>query len=147
MIVIGPDGSTALGTVPGAMPPPGALLWLIRGPRLLADQWAAVVAGHAHSSLVARHDRQAVRTRPQPPLTLPSPHPAGAPAGASAAAAPPARPSPSLAERRAAEALRAAYIAELEEREANRHSYARRNGGLAGSSMGWSALSFLPFLV
>lgn len=85
---------------------------------------------------------------PQPPLTLPSPHPAGAPAAASATtAAAAARPSPSRAERRAAEALRAAYIAELEEREANRHSYARRNGGLAGSSMGWSALSFLPYLV
>jgi len=84
---------------------------------------------------------------PLSPPARPAPHLAAASAGAQTGSAAPARPEPSRAERRAAEALRAAYIAELEEREAARHSYARRNGGLAGNSAGWSALSFLPYLV
>lgn len=52
---------------------------------------------------------------------LAAPHAAG-PAPTAPAAA---RREPTRAERRAAEELRAAYIAELEEREAARHSYAR----------------------
>lgn len=48
---------------------------------------------------------------------------------------------------REAEERRAAYLAALEEREADRRALMRHNSGLAGSCSGWGALSFLPYLV
>lgn len=43
--------------------------------------------------------------------------------------------------------MRAAYLAELEEREASRRELSRRNAGLGGTPAGAWGLSFFPYVI
>lgn len=87
-------------------------------------------------------------------LPLTTPRPARAPrsaAGAAAAAPPRPRSSDSdsstgsgRSSRRSSNDVGAAYLAELEEREASRREMSRRNAGLAGTPAGAWGLGFFP---
>lgn len=112
VLVVGPDGSTSLGTVPAPEPPAGQPAGA-KGVRVWGLSLAAAAA------------------------------PAVPPPGAS-----PSRSQWQRQSSRAAEMQRAAYLAELEEREERRRYMMRRTTGLAGNTTsGWGALTFLPLMV